>query len=309
MEPTKAAQVWARLVRGGTLQDLGLSTVGGRIDLRGLNVPEPSVVRQFVTAGAELSELGGLTVIRGGRWQDIDFTKANLNDLRFFDSQIENCVFERARCKDWRLWGSSVVGTTFRAADLRESALGGVEMGKRNSYRGVDFTKADLRGTAHFSADMIDCVFSDTKLANVDFAGTVFVDCRFEGDLSDVLFYARAFRGEAYPRNEMRGVDLRRARLHFVGFRGLDMNTVLWPEGDEHILLDDYPAALDRLITVLKARQDAPSRGLAGLLADARKWVGPNQQKGLISKADLREAGGEAMVNDFLNLCGNRGSS
>ncbi|HWL86727.1 MAG TPA: pentapeptide repeat-containing protein, partial [Polyangiaceae bacterium] len=290
------------LLGGASLDDLGLPTVEGRIDLRRLAAPEPSLVRQYVAAQAHVTEMGDLVVLRGIVWTGMDFSKAQLVSLRFMDSRIEDCRFDGAKCQDWRIWGTNIVDTSFRGADLRKSALGGIDGGKRNAFERVDFSEADLRQTAHVSSDMTGCQFVRTKLAKVDFQGTVFTDCLFEGTLNEVLFYRHAFRGEAFPANEMNGVDLRRTKLVHVEFRGLDMNSVAWPEDAEHVVLDDYPATLDRWLTALKARTDLPSKQLAVILGMKRKWAGPNQHRGVVSYAELRDIGGEPVVKALLDL-------
>ena len=201
------------------------------------------------------------------------------------------------------MWGTSISNTSFRGADLRKAALGGVN-GRRNSFRCVDFTKADLRQTVYVSAEMVGCAFSQAKIAKVDFQGTVFVDCRFEGKLEEVQFHRYAFRGEAFPPNEMDGVDLRGAKLSHVEFRGLDMESVKWPEDEDQFLVKDHPATLDRLLPTWKSRSDLGSKRLAASFGVVRKWVGTNQRVGVISKGDLLEAGGEEAVADFLRMMG-----
>jgi uncharacterized protein YjbI with pentapeptide repeats len=277
---------------------------GGRVDLRGLVAPEPAVLRRYVAASAEVTELGELIRIRAAHWRGIDFSGARLGSLRFFDSTIEDCCFEGARCQDWRMWGTTIVNTSFRSADLRKAALGGVKDGKRNVFREIDFTKADLRQTVYVSCDMIGCKFSDTKLSKVDFQGTVFVNCTFEGELDEVLFYRQAFRGEAFPANHMKGVDLRRAKLRYVEFRGLDMSEVQWPEDDDHIVVENYTATLDRALDLLKGHTDVASKKLGAVLGMSRKWAGPNQQRGVLSKLELVEAGGSEAVSELLRAIG-----
>ena len=304
MDASQATEVWVRLLGGGSLEGLGLPTVAGLVDLRDLVAPEPTVARRYVAASADVTELGDVVVVRGAHWKGIDFSGARLASLRFFDSTIEDCSFDGARCQEWRMWGTTVANTSFRSADLRKAALGGVEDGKRNSFRHVDFEKADLRQTAYVSCDMIACTFMDARLSKVDFQGTVFVDCAFEGELDGVLFYRHAFRGEAYPPNEMRGVDLRRARLRNVEFRGLDMSDVRWPESDDHILVDEYSATLDRALAALKGRTDMASKRLVAVLGMKRKWVGAHQKRGVLSRPDLLEAGGPAAVAELVRLLG-----
>jgi uncharacterized protein YjbI with pentapeptide repeats len=197
------------------------------------------------------------------------------------------------------MWGTTISETSFFSADLQEAVLGGVKDGVRNSFQHVDFSHADLRGTTHVSSDMVDCNFEQTRLRKVDFQGTVFVRCTFSGELEEVLFYRTAFRGEHLPPNEMAEVDFRKAKFRFVEFRGLDMLSVIWPEDDDHIVLDDYKDKLDRAIDRLKGRLDLPSKELDAILSMKRKWAGPNQRQGVISKADLIEAGGPNAPDEF----------
>lgn len=302
MDANISRQVWRRLIAGESLQGLGLGSTDGRLDLRGLRAPEAGVVRQYQVPNADVKELSNLTTLRSVEWRGLDLSGAHLESLRFHDCSIDDCSFVGSTCRDWRLWGTTISNTSFRTADLRNSVLGAVDNGRRNSFSRVDFTKTDLRGTVHKSADMVECTFSNANLSKVDFHGTVFVDCTFEGELKDVLFHRQAFRGEAYPPNEMKGVDLRRAKLHYVEFRGLDMATVKWPVDEEHIILDDYANTLERVLAVLDAREDASSRRLAEGFRVRLKWVGRNQRQGVLSKADLIEAGGEGAVGEILRL-------
>ena len=74
MDPIRATELWGRLLTGRSLEDLGLSVVNGRLDLRGIAAPEPSVVRRHMTAMANLNELGNLVVVRGCDWRNLDFS-------------------------------------------------------------------------------------------------------------------------------------------------------------------------------------------------------------------------------------------
>jgi uncharacterized protein YjbI with pentapeptide repeats len=293
-------EIWHRLAHGKSLAHLGIPTRDGRVDLRGLLAPQVKVtpLRPGVDA------LKNITVVRSQSWRDLDFSTARLDSLRFFDCKIENCLFEGCQCRDWRMWGTTVADSSFDSADLRKAALGGVDNGKRNIFRRVDFSRADFRQTAHGSAEMIDCIFNNAKLVKVDFQGTVFVRCRFVGELNDVLFYQHGFRGEAFPPNEMESVDFSNATLRNVEFRGLDMASVKWPNDGEHIVIDNYCQTLDRALALLEMRSDVPSRKLRARLAVMRKWAGPNQLKGIINKADLINAGGEDAVREFVSLAG-----
>jgi uncharacterized protein YjbI with pentapeptide repeats len=304
MTPDLAALIWARLSTGKSLADLQLPEVKGRVDLRDLSVPPRAVVREKMHRSKRVAEISGFITVRGALWKGLDFSGAQLESLRFHETSIADCRFDGARCVDWRMWRTRIADTSFCSADLRGSALGGIKSGTRNAFRGVDFTNADLRQTVHQSADMVACTFCKTNLSGVDFQGTVFVDCTFEGELSKVLFYRHAFRGEAFPPNEMKGVDLRQAKLLYVQFRGLDMDQVYWPEDGEHFLVEDYPATLDRMLAAFGARSDLGSKRVAAVLGMHRKWAGPNQRLGVVSKAELLALGGAEAVVEFLRVLG-----
>jgi len=291
---------WAHLVAGLPLERDTNALVAGRVDLRGFRLPAPQPRRRFLFGSTTVRELAGLVVVRGGRWSRIDFSGAHLPSLRFFDTIIEDCVFDGADCRDWRIWTSEVRGTTFRGADLHGAALGGIAEEKRNTFVDVDFTRADLRETAYETALFQRCTFSDARLRGVDFNGTVFVDCVFSGELEDVSFARMPFGRTTFPPNGLVGVDFSRARLRSVEFRELDLKGVKLPNDDEHLVIDDYPAALDRALEVLKNRSDSDSRGLAAYLAVSRRWAPAGVSRGVLNRLDLVEAGGPAVAADVL---------
>ena len=290
-------EIWDHLIQGKALNGLGLSTIEGRTDLRNLELPEPSIVRRFQFRKIPIAEIDPGAIIQGAKWRNLDFSDSKLNGLRLFGCEIENCRFENCQLQDLRLWSTKISDASFQGANLRKSALGGVHEGRRNSYSGVDFTQTDLRQTAYTATSFDRCTFRNTKLEKVDFQTSAFSDCRFEGELLRVLFYRRAFKGEAYPANEMINVDFRRAKLRYVEFRGLSLDRVLLPSDDEHIVIKNYPGALDRVIAVLQQRNDMPSRKLVAYLGILRKWAAPNQVQGVINTKDLVEVAGVEGMN------------
>jgi hypothetical protein len=216
-----------------------------------------------------------------------------MNHLLFFDCIIDDCVFDNSVCQHWGLWGTTVTNSSWRDADLRNSALGAVKDGQRNSFRQVDFTKADLRGTSYTATEFIGCTFKDTRLDKVDFQTSTFTDCTFEGELREVLFYRTGFKGEGFPANEMTNVEFTRAQLRWAEFRGLDMDSVQFPEDEEHIIVCNYMAVLDQLVQEFGKETDIASRKLANDFRMARKWAGVSQRRGVFNKNDLLETGGE----------------
>ncbi|MBL8609922.1 MAG: pentapeptide repeat-containing protein [Myxococcales bacterium] len=308
IDDAHGALVWDTLLAGRPLGALALPKVNGRLDLRGISAPSPSSVHNYESTGGQISALKGLLVFRNCRWNDADFTGASMPSFRFHDCVIENCIFDRATCSDWRMWGTTVSSCAFRQADLRGSALGGVDGAKRNAFLNIDFSGADLRRTVYMSAEMNGCMFASANIDNVNFEGTSFVNCVFQGRVRGVQFGRHSFRGESLPPNEMKNVDFRNASLRHTEFRGLDLEDVLWPTDEEHFVVDGFREVLDGLIGLWSARGDDAAKRLAAYFRVVRKWIGQSQRVGVVSRKDVVELGGEGAVDDFLRTVFERGA-
>jgi len=68
------------------------------------------------------------------------------------------------------------------------------------------------------------------------------------------------------------------------------------PEGDDYIVVENYLTKLDRALDLLKGQTDVASKTLSAILAMKRKWAGPNQKRGVLSKRELIEAGASKAV-------------
>jgi hypothetical protein len=296
------AEIWRRLVRGAPVHDLRGSTQEGRVDLRGLAAPKPTAGATRRTDLADVTVMKDLTVVRGVKWEGLDFAGGDLSSLRLFDVRIDQCKYDGCRLRDWRIWGSSVANSSFVSADLRGSALGGIQDDRTNRYERVDWTGADLRDTAYAVAEFVDCDFAGAKLSKIDFGGSRFVRCRFSGELRGVTFSRTAWDAEHLPPNEMREVDFSEARLRCVEFRHLDLQSVRWPADDAHVLVPNYRKVLDLAVVRFVDQADPDSQGLAGFLDVYRKWAGQHQETGIFHREDLLQAGGEQASQQFLDL-------
>ena len=275
--------IWAHLVRGEPFNRRDLPQVDGRLDLRGL-----------VTEG--------VTRVEGALWENIDFSEAGLPRLQLFRTTIRNCRFVNAKCRSWGMWGNTIEDTSFAKADLRDAGIGGIDGGRWNVLRRVDFAQTDLRGAMPGPATFGHCTFDRAKLKKVEFRGSQMVDCQFIGPLEEVIFGSRAPRDTTTPPNQMIDVDFSRAQFRMVGFEKLALDRVIWPDDDEHIVVDDYPAVVDRILARLEGQDDVRARSVLGLYSWHKKWLVPEQEKGVVSLWDLRKYGGQAMVDEILPL-------
>lgn len=275
--------------------------INGRYDCRGVVVSTPVVISNI----KEYSGIGlaaGITRIENCSIKDVDFSGANLNGLILSNNYFENCLFEKTKCENWKMWNNTFNGCMFKQASLKKSTLGAVRGEQRNHYRQIIFERCNLIKTSNFSASYIGCLFDNCSLNDVDFQGSTFDDCKFKGIIEDVLFYNHAFKGEIFPLNEMKNVDFSEALLRHVEFRKLNMDSVLWPSDKNHIVIHDYKNQLSRIIAKLEPKSDLPSRRLTAILKMKLRWAGDGQLKGIISRDDLEEAVGVDLVEQFASL-------
>lgn len=292
-------EIWDCLLAGKPLDGLGVGTRDGRIDVRGLELPEPTVLRRFQFRGISIAATDS-GIVHEAKWRNLDFSDGKFAGLRLMGGLVENCRFDNCNLQGVRIWATSFRDVSFKGANLRGSVLGGAHDGVRNSFVGVDFSEANLSGTSYQAAAFERCTFSNAKLTKIDFQSSTFKDCRFEGELNDVLFYRHGFKGEQYPPNEMVNVDFTGAKLRSVGFRKLVLDRVRFPQDDEHVVIRNFASSIDQIVGVLSRQNDATAKKLVAFLQIDREWVLPNQVQGVINIRQMAGLVGEEGVKRFL---------
>ena len=300
---TTAKEIWACLSTGGDLGSLGIPRLDGRWDLRGLKVLKPTSTEVTgLPPGIRMNR--GVLQSTDAVWKNIHFSNCQLEEIRFHDLTVENCVFSNCKCSGWRVWGSSFRDTRFEDVDLRHAALGGLSQdGRRNLFSNVELVRTDLRGAAFISANIVGCRFLDANLKQVNFAGTCFEDCTFSGLLDETSFDPQRFGYQHLPANEMKNVSFANARFRCVDFRKLDMDRVEWPRASDHVLVRNYRATLDCMIERLTARGDTAATRVASRMEHARKWAGDRQQTGVFCPDDFFEPGHWELALEVLAEC------
>jgi uncharacterized protein YjbI with pentapeptide repeats len=240
------------------------------------------------------STFRGFTEIRNKKITGVDFTGAELPDLRLFDVTLVKCNFDDADLRGLRMWATHIEDCTFRKADLRGSGLGGLLEDRRNSFVNVDFTGADMRQTAWTSASLERCLFKDTCLVGVNFLGSTFSYCTFEGEVRDVIFNRHMFKREDIPANTMDHIDFSKARLHWANFRKLKLDRVSFPRDSEHLVLTDYHRVLGRAINRLRESDNPTAKRLVYFLSNEFKWTLEDQAQGILNMTDIRTMGESA---------------
>ncbi len=297
-----AAEVLFRLARGDSLAELGLPDHDGRIDLRGIRAPAPKRLRRVEQFGRFFEELGGLVQFKGTTLESVDMSEGLLESFRFFGARVVDCRFERAKCRDWRLWETDVIDTSFAGANLRGSMLGAWtdENRRGNVYRNVDFTRADLRDSGPREARFEDCDLSHARLDWLEFDGEL-VRCRFAGELVETIFYRDSTDGHSRP-NPMEDVDFCDAELRWVEFRGLDLDRVKLPTGPDDLIVNNYRCVLERALEEFERGEHDEVRGFRTLLAHRLQWAGKKQAVGVVNRKDLVESEGEQGAEHIVEM-------
>ena len=102
-----------------------------------------------------------------------------------------------------------------------------------------------LAGVARFER----CRFDDATIVHFRSETMEFVDCRFGGTLTNVIFHKRSHLPalKDLPPNEYQGSDFTGARLRDVAFRGgIDLTQQVLPSGPEYLFLPDGQEAIRR---------------------------------------------------------------
>ena len=292
-----AEEVVAHLVAGRALDGLDVDEQEGRIDLRGLPAPAPRRLQRFEAAGFFVEQLGDLVEFHGIRLEGLDLSGAQLRSFRFFDTTIANCRFDRADCRDWRLWHCDVADSSFVETDLREAVIGTWHDGRRNSWSSVDFSGADFRGaTGARQALFEDCTFSHTRLVRFDFDQCSLSRCRFAGELVEVLFDGRDLSKSPAP-PPMREVDFSKSTFQDVEFRGFDLEQVTLPVDPDVSLVRRYRCVAERGLTELEGDESVPAEMLRAQLSGALRGPGTLTEAHVFNRRDYASSGGDELAD------------
>lgn len=291
-----AAEVVDRLVAGVPLDGLGLGVHGERVDLRGLPASAPRVIRGIASNDFFVCQLGDLLEFRERQLQRLDLSEANLSSIRFHGSDVRDCVFDHAQCRDWRLWETHVAGCTFVKADLRESSLGTWRHGTRSMWSGVDFSGADLRQAFAQAAVFESCVFTASKLKGFQFNQCELVGTRFAGVLSEVLFDGRPL-GDVPAPPPMIDVDFADAVLTEVEFRGwTELSGAALPADEDVRVISRYRCVLEHAMTILGQDESLPARRLKAVFANHIRMMRTSEEANVLNRRDYLTRGGEELL-------------
>jgi uncharacterized protein YjbI with pentapeptide repeats len=290
-----AAAAMAALVAGRQPAEVGFDAIDGRVDLRGLVVPEPAELRRWATMGMGLvalervSDSINLSITGLTR---VDFSHGFIPHLHFRGAGLVDCRFDAARLPDLRTRDSIFKGCSFEGADLSGAALG---PGTR--FESCDFRSARLRAVQGDGAAFSGCDFAEAELLEDDFNRCQFLGCHFAGLVQEVCFRAESWHVDEVTRrlkppdpDGITNCDFTQARLRSVSFEHLNLKNVRFPDDDEHLALADLRCVLLRLQRQVVGDDSRAARQLSLRIEQQLGALPRSRSHGYLSLADMTES-------------------
>lgn len=277
------SEVIRRLRAGERLDGLALDRLDGRWDLRGLGAQDARAAEPDTTAAQaggmsftfEFSTVAATLEFQRARLVDLDLRGAHLPRLRLFGCVIDNSLFDGAHCVGMRMWATDVSDSSFLAADVARSSVGGWYANRANRLRNVDFRHADLARLGCGVASFTDVDFSYAQLECTNFWQASLIRCRFAGVLREVVFDGRVLEPErGLAANPMLDVDLAKVTaFDDVDFRGVNFDRVTLP-ATPALLVVRGVHRVEAGIARLSGRDDHAALEALGRLQHLRKFMG-----------------------------------
>jgi uncharacterized protein YjbI with pentapeptide repeats len=290
----RAGAALRHLLRAAELPS-AFPTYEGRADFRGLNVISATLADQASAHGLVVGVLSRYETLRSQRWQSIDLSHAAIGSMRFHDAEIEDCVFDRADCDDWRLWDTAISDSSFVGTKLRSGALGTWDDGRSNRWSRTVFDKADMRGASFLGGALLGCSFRETKLTGAEFLQVEIRDVVFAGRLVEVLFDGRDIPGRRPAPSPLANVDFSAAMFEDVEFRGCRFQHVTLPSAVR--MIPNYPATARKALELLQRHNTDDASAYAAELRNSLKLPGAEGTSSVYNRADYVVFGGEALAD------------
>lgn len=176
-------------------------------------------------------------------YQDLVLNNIDFQESSFSNTKWTDCVFRGCSFKRCDLYWARFEGCTFERVRFEDCWLQNFSFGFPSPKNLGRFTDVEfIRGVfsrAYFSYPLFERCHFRCKLDNIDFRGSQFVNCSFEGILDGVGFYGiydsseellKALARRQIPFNPMRNIDFTKATFQAIGIRnGVDLSTCKFP--------------------------------------------------------------------------------
>ncbi len=279
-------QVRDAIAAGSVTLVEGLGRHEGRVDLRGFPAAGVPVGLSSPASGMVVEHIAPISIGEGSCLEGIDFAHAGLSSWRLMGASIVDCVFDKAECADWRVWGTRIERSSFQGADLRDSALAADDKYGVTSWIDVDFSAAKLNGSAFTRGHLERCRFAAPGLRGVHWVGNRLVDVSFSGLMSRCKVDQRHLTPGRLPPVTQR-LDFSEAVFDDISFDGLHSSDLALPEGRRMLIVDHMPDAAVEALGRLEGDDALPARRVRAVLKGRLKAWRDDESQMIIDLEDL----------------------
>ena len=173
--------------------------------------------------------------------------RAPRGDIRFTEARLASVDFSGAVFDRFVSVGSEFDSCNFSNVRFGRDAQAVLGAKRPTVYRSCGFDRADMRNVDPGQSRFERCTFRGTRMEKWFSFAAEFVDCVFEGSMSECTFYGKPNRrmeptlDSDREDNEFRGNDFSLATLRHCVFRdGIDLDAQRFPIGPEYVWLRSF---------------------------------------------------------------------
>lgn len=276
---------------------------GEKLDLTRLRVGIDRKAKKIQNEMYSL-ELSDRDVFYNIDFSNVDFSKSTFNAVVFKNCRFQSCVFSKVKFSSVKFIECEFTECSLVDAAFKDCLLGpSVEKLKLNAFTKCEFINVKFKDVLIRSAVFRRCLFS-RSIKNIDFGLSIFNKCKFVGDMEDIMFYGFECTEKAH-RGELLEVDFSMAHFKFVGFKGLNLDQVVFPKNSKFAVLQDYNNFLKSALNELDSIKDKNSAEL--LLGRFLKINSPKTSEnykpdGFIDLGELETELGQEVVSSLVKL-------
>lgn len=179
--------------------------------------------------------------------RDADLSFADFSSSWMETNHFENCLFEKTDFSDVADHGNIFSHCVFVKCNFKFAVLGY----RGSQYQNCVFRECNFQRTNFIRAEFVETDFLNCRLKCIDFSGSSFENCKFEGVLEDVWFrgtygYESYFTEFGRPKpNKMENVSFVNADLiDMTVSDGCDLSTVKLKNDGKYFKYDNWPERL-----------------------------------------------------------------
>lgn len=234
----------------------------------------------------------------------VDFSNSTFKMSWIEKSTFENCIFNKVDFSEFTDHQNIFSNCQFKDCNFNYASIGH----KGTKYDHCNFINIKTKKTNFIRPEFTFINFQNCKIKGVDFFGSSFENCIFEGLLDDVWF-----RG-GFPlksdeksfgkpkKNTMLNVSFENAEICDIALSNdCDLSTVIMPKDENYLLYNNWLKRLEYLQLKAKSLPENIRKG-AEFYAEVFLVHAKSQNWQIVNKKDIVRDHGEEVANEIIKI-------